>query len=184
MLREPSQARKAAARKVAGSNGGGGGGDDDGDDDDGDGNGAGDGARAAEPARGTKASRQPAEANVLGSSGYSEVDAAAEAEVAVPKRRRKTEAPAAAEAAAAVQPRKMRGAIGGDCLVGPSGDRAVESEAVALQRQLSQKEAAWRAKHGGEGPVPEQAKNRDVVWRALERKLQRSQLDQELAGLT
>ena len=112
------------------------------------------------------------------------MDAAAEAEVAVPKRRRKTEAPAAAEAAAAVQPRKMRGAIGGDCLVGPSGDRAVESEAVALQRQLSQKEAAWRAKHGGEGPVPEQAKNRDVVWRALERKLQRSQLDQELAGLT
>ena len=55
---------------------------------------------------------------------------------------------------------------------------------MALQRQLSQKEAAWRAKHGGEGPVPEQAKNRDVVWRALERKLQRSQLDQELVGLS
>ena len=114
------------------------------------------------------------------------MDAEVEAGVAVPKRRRKGEAPAAAEAApaAAVQPPKPRRAIGGECLVGPSGDRAVESEAVALQRQLSQKEAAWRAKHGGEGPVPEQAKNRDVVWRALERKLQRSQLDQELVGLS
>lgn len=138
-----------------------------------------------------------------GDGGGAEVAAAPDADVqeVVPKRlkaaakvtsaaKRKAEAPATTEqeaapaAAAAAAPRKPFRPIGGETLVGPSGHREVESETVALRRQLAQKEAAWREQHGGEGPVPEQAKNRDVVWRALERKLQRAQLDSELAGLT
>ena len=152
LVRKTSQARKARGGGGGDGDGGDGGGGDGGDggdgggDGDGDGDGGGDGGgdrpRVPEPTRGTKARLPQAEVAV---------DAEVNADVqAVPKRRRKGEAasaPAAAEAPAAV-PRKAFRAIGGDCLVGPSGHRAVESEAVALRRQLSQKEAAWRAQHG------------------------------------
>ena len=43
-----------------------------------------------------------------------------------------------------------------------------------FQSVASQREEAWREKHG-DGPVPADAKNRDVVWRALERKLAKLQ---------
>ena len=74
----------------------------------------------------------------------------------------------------AKQPRK---AIGGE------EEASGAAELASLRRQLQQKEAAWRAQHGGGGgsggadgaPVPAEAKNRDVVWRALERRVQRAE---------
>ncbi len=96
---------------------------------------------------------------------------------APPKRKRKVEAAAAggpsataaaAPAAAVPAPRRPQMAIGGDEAAGGEG------EVARLQRQLRQREEAWREKHG-DGPVPADAKNRDVVWRALERKLAKLQ---------
>ena len=45
-----------------------------------------------------------------------------------------------------------------------------------LRAQIGQREAAWRSanpEHPADAPLPPEAKNRDVVWKALERKLQR-----------
>ena len=52
------------------------------------------------------------------------------------------------------------------------------SRQAELRSQLEQREAAWRSAHPEhpEGaPLPVEAKNRDVVWKALERKLQRAE---------
>ncbi len=61
----------------------------------------------------------------------------------------------------------------------PIGGAGVRRDGEAVQtaeevrERLAEKERAWREAHPGAAAVPEEAKRRDVVWRALERKLAR-----------
>ena len=88
------------------------------------------------------------------------------------------------------QPRaKQQRSAASSKAIGGEEEASGAAELASLRRQLQQKEATWRAQHGGGGggggsgggggaddvPVPAEAKNRDVVWRALERRVQRAE---------
>jgi hypothetical protein len=54
--------------------------------------------------------------------------------------------------------------------------------AEELHERLERREADWRAAHAeypSDEPVPDEVKLRDVVWRSLERRLERAQKDAE-----
>ena len=58
--------------------------------------------------------------------------------------------------------------------IGGSGGGADDPDEI--RTKLRERESNWRAahpEHARDAPVPAEAKRRDVVWRALERKLER-----------
>ena len=82
---------------------------------------------------------------------------------------------AAGASAAAATSRLLPGAVGGG--IGGGGALSPYAQAMELRNRLKQKEGEWRAANPGAVPkaaaVPEEVKRRDVLWRALERKLAR-----------
>ncbi|KAL1508046.1 hypothetical protein AB1Y20_007642 [Prymnesium parvum] len=67
-------------------------------------------------------------------------------------------------------------ATGVDKRLKPAEGSAVTATPAELRDQLARREAAWRKdhpEHPETAPVPDEVKNRDVVWKALERKLNR-----------
>ena len=102
-----------------------------------------------------------------GAAAASGAPAAAAAASAPAAKRAKLSQPAAAPAVAAIP-------IGG---VGQEGGNVSAAElAKALREKLERREASWRSQHPEhEGGVPDEPKNRDVVWRALERQLRRAE---------
>ena len=61
------------------------------------------------------------------------------------------------------------------------GEAAPAEQAAELRARLSQREVEWREAHPDHPAavaVPPEVKRRDVLWRALERKLQRAEAEQ------
>ena len=52
------------------------------------------------------------------------------------------------------------------------------AQVETLRGQLQQRESEWRSanpEHAEGAPVPDEVKRRDVLWKALERKLERAE---------
>lgn len=94
-------------------------------------------------------------------------------------------APSASAAPAGLGAKRPRAEVAGGAAAAPKAARVGGEQGEAggydpieqLRGQLRAREAVWRSSNAGQdagAAVPEEAKNRDVVWRALERKLARA----------
>ena len=110
------------------------------------------------------------------SSSSSGADASSTAEGVASKRAKTASTSAPLSAAAAPRPVPI-GGVGQELSAMSAAELAEE-----LHERLERREADWRAAHAeypSDEPVPDEVKLRDVVWRSLERRLERAQKDAE-----